>query len=198
VLGKCITFAVNLICEYMNIAIIATLKRHGVMIKTIAERLSVRRNTIYYYDRQADGNSISTLERIAQAAGIPLIEFLPDLRAAEGGGAAEGSAECGGVTGQAVAGSAAGGLFVMDGRDAWDIEDEGDDIGEIVGRNNVIDLVDRSDIVNGNESGERAAAVRAVDATSFRCPCCGRILVATVRPQPTVRDAGGEIEGMYD
>lgn len=49
-----------------------TFKECGISITDLASKMNVNRQTIYYYIKQGDKNSVSQLQKIAEAADIPL------------------------------------------------------------------------------------------------------------------------------
>lgn len=59
----------------MFIDIKSAIKRHGVKVGDLAERMGVSRQAIHYYCEQGNKNSISQLKRIAEAIGCDISEF---------------------------------------------------------------------------------------------------------------------------
>lgn len=54
------------------------MKKQGVGVTELAERLEVNRHTVYYYIKQGDKNPISQLSRIADAIGIDVRDFFEE------------------------------------------------------------------------------------------------------------------------
>jgi transcriptional regulator with XRE-family HTH domain len=179
----------------MKVEIIATLRRHGIRVVDLMERLGITtRSVIYYYNDQGGKNSFNTIERIARAADIPVIEFLPELKAALEGRAAEcrayGSAVCNAGSGRDDTGGEAM-LFSLPGFP------EVPKLPEPKPESKP-EPEPQSEPALEPEPPVGSAGGHASTSTSFRCPCCGRPLMATVEVQPTVRDAGEGIGGMFD
>lgn len=53
-----------------------TFKECGISITDLASKMNVNRQTIYYYIKQGDKNSVSQLQKIAEAADIPLSKIM--------------------------------------------------------------------------------------------------------------------------
>ena len=51
------------------------LKRKKVDITELASMLNVSRQTVHYYINQADKNSVETLNKIAAALNVPVVEL---------------------------------------------------------------------------------------------------------------------------
>ena len=58
-----------------------TFKECGINITDLAARMNVNRQTIYYYIKQGDKNSVSQLQKIADAAEIPLSKIIGVIEA---------------------------------------------------------------------------------------------------------------------
>jgi transcriptional regulator with XRE-family HTH domain len=56
-----------------------TLKRNGISAIQFAYKMKVTRSTAYYYDTQAENNTLATLIKISEATGIQLSELIREL-----------------------------------------------------------------------------------------------------------------------
>lgn len=67
----CITFNINDMIKIEEI-----MKKKGVGVTELAERLGVNRQTIYYYMKQGDKNPLSQLQKIADAMDVSVYDII--------------------------------------------------------------------------------------------------------------------------
>jgi transcriptional regulator with XRE-family HTH domain len=64
----------------MNVNIAKALKNNKVSQKIVAEKMGIARQSLYYFIKQADKNSFETIQRIADASGIDILEFFEETK----------------------------------------------------------------------------------------------------------------------